>query len=370
MALRLLLSTMLLPLATADAPASSLASSAAWPHSVQPFFLSAISSNLTSEDVSYLAQLPVVVINHKEGGTGSPEEERQLYALSQVRAANASCATFFYLNSEIDFTPLQLHQEFVKNGTWWLRDDKGNFVLHNSDHIFDVRVAAARRAWLATAQHALAQPYISGVFVDKAGGFWNEEWSNAHTVMLDALIEAATAAKKQLIFNDVGVTGKAGQLFERWGAVSDHDKLNVTRNMDLLKTLTGAGSSGQIFSIVRAGGPLRGGVDRNASAEVCGAGLAAMLLAVASPNAAFFACEVSFDVKVGWMHLDNLPIYRLFLGAPLGEAVVGPGGLVTRTFEGANVTLNTSAFNMPGRAGLLNRGCVRWAKGETTGTCP
>ena len=47
---------MLLPLATADAPASSPASSAAWPHSVQPFFLSAISSNLTSEDVSYLAQ--------------------------------------------------------------------------------------------------------------------------------------------------------------------------------------------------------------------------------------------------------------------------------------------------------------------------
>ena len=104
----------LLLLATADAARGS--SAAAWPHSVQPFFLSALSSNLTSADVQYLAGLPVVVINHKEGGTGSPEEERQLHALSQVKAANASCATFFYLNSQIDFPGLQLHQEFVANG--------------------------------------------------------------------------------------------------------------------------------------------------------------------------------------------------------------------------------------------------------------
>ena len=141
----------------------------------------------------------------------------------------------------------------MANGTWWLRDDKGNFVLHGADHFYDLRVAAARAAWLATALHALAQPYISGVFVDKAGGFWDEEWSNAHTQMLDALIEAATAARKKLIFNDVGVAGKAGQLFERWGAVSDNDRLNVTLNMGLLKTLTGAGSSGKIYSLARAG---------------------------------------------------------------------------------------------------------------------
>ena len=257
----------------------------------------------------------------------------------------------------------------ARTQTWWLRDAKGNFVLHNSDHFFDLRVAAARAAWLATAQHALAQPHVSGVFVDKAGGFWDEEWSNAHTQMLDALIEAAAAARKQLIFNDVSVTGKAGQLFERWGAVSDNDKLNVTQNMGLLKTLTGAGSSGQIFSLARAGGALRGSA-ANASAEVCGAGLAAMLLAVASPDAAFFACVTSFNVIEGWMLLDQNPIYHRFLGAPLGEAVVGQNGLVTRAFQGAHVALNISAFSVPGRAGLLNRGCVQWASGETTGTCP
>ena len=103
------LAALLRMLAMATAAVAS-SSAAAWPHSVQPFFLSALYSNLTSDDVRYLAGLPVVVINHKEGGTGSPEEERQLYALSQVKAANASCATFFYLNSQIDFPGLQLHQ--------------------------------------------------------------------------------------------------------------------------------------------------------------------------------------------------------------------------------------------------------------------
>ena len=95
-----------------------------------------------------------------------------------------------------------------------------------------------------------------------------------------------------------------------------------------------------------------------------------MLVAVASPDAAFFACETSFNVKVGWMLLGQDPIYHRFLGVPLGEAVVGQGGLITRVFEGAHVALNISAFSPPGRAGLLNRGCVRWASGETTGTCP
>ena len=118
------LAAQLLLLATADAAgttsravASASESASEWPYSVQPFFLSALYTNLTAAEVGYLSGLPVVVINHKEGGTGSSEEERQLHALSQVKAANASCLTFFYLNSQIDFPGLELHQQFVHNGT-------------------------------------------------------------------------------------------------------------------------------------------------------------------------------------------------------------------------------------------------------------
>jgi hypothetical protein len=376
---------MLLMAVVHAAGASSSSSSAAWPRSVQPFFLSALSGNLTAADAHYLGQLPVVVINHKQGAREKGKAEaKQLLALSQVKAANkaaankAPCATFFYLNSQIDFPELQLHEQFVANGSWWLRTDEGGFVLHGKDHIFDFTVAAARSAWLAAAQHALSQPYISGVFVDKAGGFEakgvspvrGSAWARGHQQLLQELAAAASASTKQLIFNNVGVIGVAGQLYERWGAKQDHDDLDVQQDLELLQTATAASNAGQL-SLARAGGVVPGSAS-GSSPEVCGAGLAAMLLAVSSPNAAYFACMPDFNSLHGWMALDQDKIYQRYLGAPTGEAVVGKDGLITRAFAGANVTLNASAFVLasnPTDAGL-NRGCVQWASGETSGTCP
>ena len=98
-----------------------------------------------------------------------------------------------------------------------------------------------------------------------------------------------------------------------------------------------------------------------------------MLVATASPNTAFFACMPSFNVIDGWMNMDQDPIFKQYLGAPKGKSVVGTDGLITRAFEGANVTLNISSFDFS-KGGQtesdLNRGCVQWASGETTGTCP
>ena len=42
-----------------------------WPDSVQPFWLSSLGANLTAENATYLGSLPVVIINHKQGG-GAP----------------------------------------------------------------------------------------------------------------------------------------------------------------------------------------------------------------------------------------------------------------------------------------------------------
>ena len=268
----LLLAAQLAAATTASGGSSSASSAAAWPHSVQPFWLSALNTKLTAADARYLGSLPVVVVNHKQGpGRGKQAEANQLLALSQVKAANASCATFFYLNSQIDFPELQLHEQFVANGrstyrccccrrdaaisqrlphvligraglgagSWWLKTDGGAFVLHGRDKIFDWSVPAARDAWLATAQRALSQPYISGVFVDKAGGFGPKgvrrgrmrRWSSGHAQLLQALGAAAAAAKKRLIFNNEGKPGVAGQLFERWGAKEDHDGLSKSQQL-------------------------------------------------------------------------------------------------------------------------------------------
>ena len=372
--MRVSLSTMLLaaqlaPLATADAGSSD-----AWPYSVQPFFLSALNQALTPADASYLGGLPVVVINHKQGGAPGYEEERQLAALSLVRAANASCATFFYLNSLIDFSPLELHSEMVKNGSWWYKTDAGAYITHNSDKIFDMSVEAARNAWLATAQHALSQPYISGVFVDKAGGFGAKgvspareaAWIAGHSELLRELGAAAVASKKKLIFNNEHAIGVAGQLFERWGQKTDHDLLSVPDDIKLHANLTGTSNTGQ-FSLARAGG-VTPGTANSTSPEVCAAALAAMLMGANSPMTAFFACEPDFNSKDGWMNLNQQPFYDYYLGAPKGAAVVGKDGLMTRAFDGATVTLSTTSFQSS--RGNLNSGCVQWASGETTGVCP
>eukprot|EP01052_Picozoa_sp_SAG31_P019015 SAG31_NODE_1370_length_8610_cov_2.897192_2_plen_282_part_00 len=240
--------------------AAVASSSAAWPHSVQPFFLSALNNKLTAAEARYLGQLPVVVINHKQGPhRGTQAEAKQLDALSQVKAANASCATFFYINSQIDFPELQLHQKFVANGSWWLHTSAGGFVMHGSDKIFDFSVAAARNAWLAAAQHALSQPFVSGVFVDKAGEFAPRgvrtqrmrAWTRGHQQLLASLGAAAAAAKKRLIFNNNGIFGVAGQLFERWGAKEDHDGLSAAQDLHLLERATGTSNSGQL-SLARA----------------------------------------------------------------------------------------------------------------------
>ena len=365
---------LLAPLVMADA-----ASSTVWPHSVQPFFLSALNTALTPANASDLAKLPVVVINHKQGGGRGKSEAKQLAALSLVKAANASCATFFYLNSLIDFSTLALHDEFVKNGTWWLKTDAGAYVLHGSDKIFDHTVPAARAAWLATAQHALVQPYISGVFVDKAGGFDAKgikaarmnAWMRAHMEMLETLSASAAAANKRVILNNVHIIAPpgAGQLFERWGQATDHDGLSLQQDIELLRQLTTASNDGELLSLVRAGGGTPGSA-ASSPPEVCAATLAAMLLAVEAPNAAFFACMPDFNVVHGWMNLKQNTIYDQYLGGPKGPAVAGKDGLVTRAFAGATVILNISAFTPERGGGSLNSGCVRWASGSTTGVCP
>jgi hypothetical protein len=54
---------------------------AAWPATVQPFFLSAVSVDLTPADAAYIGRFPLAVINHKQGSSvPSGAEEKQLRA--------------------------------------------------------------------------------------------------------------------------------------------------------------------------------------------------------------------------------------------------------------------------------------------------
>ena len=133
-----------------------------WPLHVQPFFLSATNTALTPSQAHYISRFPVAVINHKQSLRDAPpnrnEERKQLDAIAAIKRANASCTTLFYLNSKIDFTPLDLHQRFAAaNGSWWLMQDDGTPVWQNKSapsgpvFQFDLTVRAAQRTWVAAA---------------------------------------------------------------------------------------------------------------------------------------------------------------------------------------------------------------------------
>jgi hypothetical protein len=376
-----------------------------WPATVQPFFLSATNSPLSAADAAYLGRFPVVVINHKQSRPTAPPghaETKQLAALNAVKKANASCLTFFYLNSQIDFGELDMHQAFAApavNGSWWLRDDKGDFVLHGSDHIIDFSNEGARNEWIKTAvANVVNQPLIDGIFVDKAGDFSARgvsaarmaAWVRGHDMLLDSLQNVTRFAKRVILNNEhrfphdprahPSTAAGAGQLFERWGSDTDHDLLNITDDMALMSNLSRAGVFGLL---ARSGGTERGGGAGPGSPEACGAGLAEFLVSVDAPGVAFFACQASFasGPGAGWMVLLDDVVYREPLGRPLTPTAtsvwvgVGVSGARATTAAAATQRLVLRRAFESGAVAWVdpaatNSGCVKWASGIVNGTCP
>ena len=358
----------------AAAASSPSATTPAWPLHVQPFFLSAANAALSPSEALYISRFPIAVINHKQALRDAPpnhhEERKQVDALAAIKRANASCTTLFYLNSKIDFAQLDLHEEFVKaNGTtssWWLKKDDGTFVPeHGGALTFDWTVRAAQRTWITTALAAMANSSVDGVFVDKAGHAVKiagvgaarvAAWNAGHDTMLAELRRRAPPSKVIVLNNRHG--DGEGQLFERWGNLRDHDLLNITQDIAQLAANSRAG----VVSLARGGGGTPGSGDYP-DPQACAASLAAMLVAVAAPNTAFFACALDFNIAHTWLTLLNDTIYSLPLGAPVADAEQDlASGLITRSFTSGTVAvLDPSAPNL---------GCVKWAGGKTTGKCP
>jgi len=357
--------------------AGILTQSATSTNSVQPFFLSALSSALTPEQAEYIGRFPLAVINHKqslyEPPSSGAEEAKQVTAIQMIKAANSSCQTHFYLNSLIDFSQLALHQKFVKNPSWWLKADDGTPITHGSDNIFDWSQPGARDAWVATATEALSHDAVDGVFVDKAtfnasfrgvSASHVDLWNKGHLSLLLAL-RASTS--KNIVLNNEYVfpsdkMAGMGQLFERFGASpADHDGLTISQDMQLLSKL----NKFNLTALARAGGATPStNHGKDPDPVACGAGLAEFLITLTNPKSAFFSCQTTFasSNSTGWMTLLSDPIYSHPLGTPVGDAVVGPTGLVHRNYSSGTV-----AWLQPNAS---QAGCVQWANKEVSGTCP
>ena len=277
------------------------------------------------------------------------------------------------------------------NGTWWLRDDEGGFVLHRTgEHIFDWTVPAARQAWLGTAANALAEGSVDGIFVDKASHATSfhgvrrgrmRAWMDGHDALLVSL--RSSTAKLVLLNNAHAAPAAAGgagmgQLFERWGELDDHDELDLADDMKLLGELQTDG----LITLARAGG-VTPGSSPSANAAACGSGLAAFLIAQKAPELGFFSCEPDFRSSVdptqptwnqssGWMTILEGVEYSAALGAPLGGAEV-TDGLTTRSFAGGMFDRNHPEFGSGPAFAMLNAsgsGCVQWPEGHVSGQCP
>ena len=351
----------------------STTSPSAWPLHVQPFFLSSTPAALTTAQARYISRFPFAVINHKQSLRSAPpnsnEEQKQLAAIAAIKRTNASCTTLFYLNSLIDFSSLNLHNEFAAaNGSWWLKHDDGTYVMQHggSSYTFDLNVHASRQVWLNTALASLRNGSVDGVFVDKAGTQVRMQgvgaarlaaWNAGHDAMLADLRQLA-APDKVIVLNNRHGHGE-GQLFERWGNQEDHDLMNITQDINQLAANSRAG----VVSLVRAGGATPGS-SATPDPQACAAGLAQMLVAVAAPNTAFFSCTVDFNSAHTWLSLLAEPIYTAPLGVPVSADANydSDSGLLTRRFSSGTVAV-LDPF-------APNRGCVQWAGGMVTGKCP
>jgi hypothetical protein len=356
--------------------AHAKSSAAAWPATVQPFFLSALSNALTEEEAAYIARFPVAVINHKQSGQDSPrnlnEESKQLTAIAAIKRANASCKTFFYLNSQNDLAPLNLHKQFVAaGGAWWLKQDDGEYVWENKTaqagpgYTFDFTVSAAREAWLSAALAALNNTFVDGIFVDSAKNVSFKHvsptrmaaWNEGHVAMMEELRKRSDSAKLIVLNNALDGVGE-GQLFERWGESPDHDNLTIAQDLARMQHISSAG----LFSFARSGGVKPGSGDKP-NPQICAAGLAQMLCAMQMPGNTFFSCAVDFRSD-HWMSLLDEDIYNLPLGSPVAASATRDhtSGLLTRAFSSGTVAIVDP--NAP------HIGCVKWAEGTITGTCP
>ena len=93
--------------------------------------------------IEYLAKFPMVTIEKGQGINATEEPYASLYvedkiinACQRVKAINSSIICILYYNSILDWPFYRLHEEFVENPSYWLRDDNNQIVLLQGDHTF------------------------------------------------------------------------------------------------------------------------------------------------------------------------------------------------------------------------------------------
>ena len=153
-------------------------------------------------------------------GTRQSEELAGPAACRQIASEGTGTATFFYLNSIIDWsTNFKLHQNMVDNPAWREKNASGGDMLKLNNYMYGLEVTAMKAAWIKTCVDAV-KAGCSGCFIDQAnvdvagdaqaGGATKADaqaWSAGHLAALVELSHELAATGNYPILNHFGVSG-------------------------------------------------------------------------------------------------------------------------------------------------------------------
>ena len=275
---------------------------------------------------------------------------------SATPAGKAPPATFFYLNSVIDW-PFneQLHSLMVTNPTWRVTNKHGAPVMVRGQFGYNMTNDAMRARWVKECVDAVKQG-CTGCFIDQANmneGFPGvskaalEAYNEAHRQSFKELSDALSPTGNYALFNHLAVPQSRGLHAQ---AMMIEDFVGSENCIVKLQTTVDRG-----YTIQARAGRF---VDCGANA-LDTSSLAAFL--IGAGNFSYYHCAATWGSDPGWPSvrdawLDWLPAYDFALGEPLAPGTKGKDGIWRRTFQsGTRASFDPVALN----------GSIAWASGVT-----
>merc|ERR1719468_1151693 len=128
----------------------------AWPRfswdTVPVFFHSCnFSGPYTDEAIAIMTKFPMVTIEKGQGvedaNAPRPAEEKIVSTLQRVKEADGNVSTLFYYNSLMDWSVYRMHEEFLNEPSWHLKDVDGNDCKINGDPLFPDHIGMLLFDW-------------------------------------------------------------------------------------------------------------------------------------------------------------------------------------------------------------------------------
>eukprot|EP01084_Bolivina_argentea_P033010 61086_1 len=310
--------------------------------------------------IEYLARYPMVTVEKGQGINATMEPYASLYAedkilqtLKRVKQINSSIITIMYQNSVIDWTFYKMHETFIENPDWWLRDENGEIVLIPGDHtfpqpqqgllVFDYQQEIVQQFYAESCLNMTQTGYIDGCFADRPSESTfkghnltqnqTEAYSKGHSACLLSIQKGLNDTNKSVLISNGWYT-QGIVAIQLEGFHAEQSAIQMLQKYGDLGVLVQAHA-----------GYNQDGNDNHC--ENITNSLAAFL--IGAGKYAYYGCSRGWYIEPDWIVWHSE--YDKKLGTPKGKAILS-GDMYTRSFEsGTTVTFNITS----------NVGTIDWA---------